>query len=223
MTQNTTAGNGGDEHSTPSLDPNHSITQLHAQQRQQRIQQGEASLASTEQSQERNLITFTPTPPNSIRGEGTVEEGRTQELNIGGQQTVTPLPQRENVSKKSSHDTNPPEPTTSARQEVPRTDQVMGSSTERAPNSQPVTDVNEFCWSSKNPTYVYQYHKRTQPYKNVGDAVKKATARKGVTDKFHAHFVKFIHTQQKPARNMPALYETARVHQVKERLPYKAK
>ena len=143
-TQNTKAGNGGDKHSTPLLDPNHSIRQLHAQQRQQRVQQGETSPASTEQSQERNLITFTPTPPNSVREEGAVSEDRVQELSMGGQQTETPLPQRVNTRKKSNHDTNPSEPIIPTGQEVPRTDQVVELTTERAPTNQPVTEVNEY-------------------------------------------------------------------------------
>ena len=86
-TQSATMGNGGDEHSTPSLDPNLSIRQLHAQQRQQRVQQGETSSTSTEQSQERNLITFTPSPQNSVREGGAVGEDRVPELSSGGQQT----------------------------------------------------------------------------------------------------------------------------------------
>ena len=143
-TQNTTTGNGGDEHSTPSPDPNRSIRQLHAQQRQQRVQQGETSPASTEQSQERNLITFTPSPPNSVREGGAVGEERVQELNREGQQTETPMPQRVNTGKRSNQDTNPTGPTTSARQEVPSTDQAIELNTERAPNNQPVTEVNEF-------------------------------------------------------------------------------
>ena len=48
VTQSTTVGNGGDEHSTPSRDPNHSIRQLHTQQRQQRAQQEETSPIRTE-------------------------------------------------------------------------------------------------------------------------------------------------------------------------------
>ena len=143
-TRNTATGNGGDEHSAPSPDPNHSIRQLHTQQQQQRAQQGETSPASMEQSQERNLITFTPTSPNSVRGEGAVGEDRVQKLNMGGQQTETPRPQRANTGKRSNRDNNPPEPITSTGQEVPRTDQVIELTTARAPNSQPVTDGNDF-------------------------------------------------------------------------------
>ena len=143
-TQNTRAGNSGDEHSTPSPDPNHSIRQLHAQQRQQRVQQEETSPSSTEQSQERNLITFTPTPPNSAREEGAVGEDRVQELSTGGQRAETPMPQRVNTRRKSNHDTNPPEPIISPGQEVPRTDQGIELATERASNGQPVNEVNKF-------------------------------------------------------------------------------
>ena len=143
-TQNTTIGNGSDEHSTPSPDPNHSIRQLHAQQRQQRVQQEETSPVNTERSQERNLITFTPSPANSVRQEGAVCEDRVQELNREGQPNATPMPQRVNTGKRSSHDTNPTGTTTSAKQEVPKTDQGMELNTERAPNGQAVTEVNEF-------------------------------------------------------------------------------
>ena len=48
----------GDEHSTPPPDPNHTIRELHNQQRQNRLNQS---------SQEQNLITFTPTPTSSSR------------------------------------------------------------------------------------------------------------------------------------------------------------
>ena len=143
-TRNTAMGNGGDEHSTLSPDPNHSIRQLHTQQRQQRAQQGETSPASTEQSQERNLITFTPTPPNSVRGEGTVEEDRAQGSNMGRQQTEAPMPQRVNTGKRSNGDTNPPEPIITTGQEALRTNQTLEEGTVGASNNQQVPGGDEF-------------------------------------------------------------------------------
>ena len=49
-------GGEGDEHSTPPPDPNHTIRELHNQQRQNRMNQSQ---------QEQNLITFMPTPTSS--------------------------------------------------------------------------------------------------------------------------------------------------------------
>ena len=149
--QSTTVGNGGDEHSTPSPYPNRSIRQLHAQQRQQRIQQEETSPASTEQSQERNLITFTPSPPNSVREGGAVSEDRVREPNSGGQQEEMPMPQRENVRKHSNHNTGSTGPVIPAGQEAPNTEQGNGSNAERAPTSQPVAEVNDYLLEQQEP------------------------------------------------------------------------
>ena len=76
-------------------------------------------------------------------------------------------------------------------------------------------------WSNRTLTCVYQYHKSTQPCKNVGDVEKKVTARRNVTNRFRASSAKSTHTQQRPARSTPVSYETAREHQVKEQVLYK--
>ena len=142
VTQSAAVGNGGDEHSTPSPDPNHSIRQLHAQQRQQRAQQEERSPDSTGQDPERNLITFTPTPPNSVREEGAVREDRAQEQSTGGHQT--PMAQRVNTRKMSNHNTDSAEQIISPKQEAPKTVQAIGLNPDGASNSQTVTEANEF-------------------------------------------------------------------------------
>ena len=141
--RNTATGNGGDEHSAPSPDPNHSIRQLHLQQRQQRAQQREMSLSATEQSQERNLITFTPTPPNSVRGETPVEESNIQAPNVRGQQRESPLPQRVNTGRRPNGDDIPPEQILTAGQEVPRINQTPEERTVEAVNNQQVPNSNE--------------------------------------------------------------------------------
>ena len=79
------------------------------------------------------------------------------------------------------------------------------------------------CWSDKNLIYAYQYHRRTQPCESAGGVVRKVTAERGVTDQFHALFVKSTHMQQEPVRSMPVSYEIARGHQVREPPSYKAK
>ena len=143
-TRNKVTGSGGDEHSSPSPDPNHSIRQLHTQQRQQRAQQEATSPTNTEQSQERNLITFTPTPPDLVRGDVPAEQERATGSSVGGQPVETPKPQRINPRNGANNNINPPDPITSMRQEVPRTDQAIEPATAGAPNNQLVTDGNEF-------------------------------------------------------------------------------
>ena len=141
--QSTTVRNGGDEQSTPSPDPNRSIRQFHAQQRQQRVQQEEATLTSTEQSQERNLITFTPSPPNSVREERTANENRIQRPNGEGQQREAPMPQREQVRKQSSSNTGSTRTTIPTGHDPPNIEEGNGLNAGEAQTSQPTTEVND--------------------------------------------------------------------------------
>ena len=51
--------------------------------------------------------------------------------------------------------------------------------------------------------------------------MKKAIARRDVTDKFRAPSAKSTHTRQKPVRSMPASCGTVRERQVKGQPPYR--
>ena len=83
----------GDEHSTHSPDSNHTIRQLHNQQKKNRLEQEEADQVV---EQERNLITFTPTLPNSVQGRSPIGTSSTPGagMNQTNQNQQTPKPQR---------------------------------------------------------------------------------------------------------------------------------
>ena len=71
-------------------------------------------------------------------------EDRVQELNMGGQQTEAPMPQRVNTGKKYNNDTNPPEPIITTGQEILATNQTSEERTGGAPNNQQATGGDEF-------------------------------------------------------------------------------
>ena len=106
------------------------------------------SPTSTQQSQERNLITFTPTPPNSVRGGTPVEQEGAPGSNIGGEPTpfpaTTPMPQRVNTGQRPRNNVNPPEPVTTTDQVAPREDTNTEVTTTGPPNNQPLTREDEF-------------------------------------------------------------------------------
>ena len=137
-------GNGGDEHSTPSLDPNHTIRRLHTQQREQRAQHEAASPADTTNSQDRNLITFTPTPPESASREIPTAQERGTEPNAGGQQVGMPMPQRQSTRNRDSSTTDPPEQPPLTGQEILRPTQTSEHAAARTVTNPPVTEENEF-------------------------------------------------------------------------------